>query len=388
VNRRITGLVVSLFSLPVLAQSTTSTARQSATPFTVHEWGTFTSVAGEDGQAVAWQPLAGPQDLPCFVERSTVNIKPLTVGTVRMETPVLYFYARQPLTARVDVVFKQGAMTEWYPQAIVPAVSADIRNPAYRGTISWPEVHIRPGVAETFRTEAGHSHYYAARATDASPIEVNGQPEKFLFYRGAAGFQPPLTAVLGTDGRVRVANPAGQPLGDLILFQNRGGVISYETARFDTATGTLAPLSNQGESAPPLAELEHTLVTSGLLPKEAEAMLATWRDSWFDEGTRVFYVAPRRFVDDVLALNITPAPHATARVFVGRIEIITPDDVRQVKAALGRSDQQTLVKFGRFLQPIADRIVAESPAAAKPPVYDQLTPFYATLLTSPTCQER
>ena len=33
----------------------------------VHEWGTFTSVAGADGQAESWRPFSGPSDLPCFV---------------------------------------------------------------------------------------------------------------------------------------------------------------------------------------------------------------------------------------------------------------------------------------------------------------------------------
>jgi hypothetical protein len=32
---------------------------------TAHEWGTFTSVAGADGQAVEWFPLTGSTDLPC-----------------------------------------------------------------------------------------------------------------------------------------------------------------------------------------------------------------------------------------------------------------------------------------------------------------------------------
>jgi len=34
-----------------------------------HEWGTFTSVAGENGDPVSWAPLSGPSDLPCFVHR-------------------------------------------------------------------------------------------------------------------------------------------------------------------------------------------------------------------------------------------------------------------------------------------------------------------------------
>src|SRR6059036_2986773 len=33
----------------------------------VHEWGTFTSIAGKDGVAVDWHPLNGPSDLPKFV---------------------------------------------------------------------------------------------------------------------------------------------------------------------------------------------------------------------------------------------------------------------------------------------------------------------------------
>ena len=38
-----------------------------AADLVVHEWGTFTSVAGPDGQAVPWHPLSGSSDLPCFV---------------------------------------------------------------------------------------------------------------------------------------------------------------------------------------------------------------------------------------------------------------------------------------------------------------------------------
>src|SRR5437870_2961991 len=34
-----------------------------------HEWGTFTSVASENGDPVSWLPLSGSSDLPCFVYR-------------------------------------------------------------------------------------------------------------------------------------------------------------------------------------------------------------------------------------------------------------------------------------------------------------------------------
>src|SRR5215813_10648958 len=87
---------------------------------TVHEWGTFTSVAGEDGRAVEWRALAGATDLPCFVNRpgfqGWINKLSFT-AMVRMETPVLYFYAPREMTASAKVRFPQGVMTEWYPQA-------------------------------------------------------------------------------------------------------------------------------------------------------------------------------------------------------------------------------------------------------------------------------
>ena len=40
----------------------------------MHEWGTFTSVAAEDGTAVDWVPQQGPRDLPCFGDRVQYNL--------------------------------------------------------------------------------------------------------------------------------------------------------------------------------------------------------------------------------------------------------------------------------------------------------------------------
>src|SRR5262245_40034329 len=81
----------------------------------VHEWGTFTSVAGADGQAVLWTAQGGPADLPCFVRRNQFNPKGGLWGTVRMETPVLYFYAPREVDVRVQVKFHRGLITEWFP---------------------------------------------------------------------------------------------------------------------------------------------------------------------------------------------------------------------------------------------------------------------------------
>ena len=85
---------------------------------TAHEWGTLTSIAGSDGQAVEWSPLTGSTDLPVFVEHfRDPGFKLGLRGTVRMETPVLYFYDSREETVSVQVAFANGVITEWYPQA-------------------------------------------------------------------------------------------------------------------------------------------------------------------------------------------------------------------------------------------------------------------------------
>jgi hypothetical protein len=80
--------------------------------FTVHEWGTFTSVAGEDGSAIEWDVLGCSNDLPGFIKDYSRVYKSGLRGTVRMETPVMYFYSPSELDAHVKVEFRRGSITE------------------------------------------------------------------------------------------------------------------------------------------------------------------------------------------------------------------------------------------------------------------------------------
>jgi hypothetical protein len=329
--------------------------------FVVHEWGTFTSIAGADGQAVVWLPQTGATDLPCFVERSPVNIKAEIPGTVRMETPVLYFYSPQPITTSVHVDFPRGAITEWYPHASVTPTQLYT---AAGGAIAWPDVHVVPRARETWPRESGDSHYYAARHTAADPVRVGSQTEKFLFYRGIGQFQPPLSAVAREDGSVAVRTLHEIPAGDVILFENRGGAMTF-TAHHLTSSATVLPRASLDDaSAPPLAELKRILIANGLYQPEAEAMVETWKDSWFEEGARLLYIVPRADVDQILPLTISPQPSTVARVFVGRIELMTPETLRAVRAAITSGDRAVMARYGRFLEPIAERL---SLAAKIPP---------------------
>jgi hypothetical protein len=84
----------------------------------------------------------------------------------------------------------------------------------------------------------------------------------------------------------------------------------------------------------PTLALESMLLANGLYPEEATAMIESWRDSWFEEGTRVFYIVPRPAIETILPLEIAPAPAGVARVFVGRLELVRPAMKEEVKEAL------------------------------------------------------
>ena len=378
--------VLVLLTATFLATGAMFAGSMRAPEVVVHEWGTFTTVAGEDGQAINWLPLGGPTDLPCFVEHYKNRLvkfvgnaeqegpidyavaRSALIGTVRMETPVLYFYSPEDAVVSVDVRFPRGLMTEWFPKAVVtqPTVMpAVLDNPNLVGRISWPAVHIRPGRVGEYPRGNGQSHYYAARGTDAAPISVDGQFEKFLFYRGVASFPAVLSASLGSDGRVQVINRGARPIPQIILFENRAGAIAYRVGGALEGKATLTLPKTPASFDRLRIELIAMLVKTGLYQKEAEAMVETWRDSWFEEGTRVFYLVPSASVEEILPLTISPAPAAVARAFVGRMEIITPDALVRAQTALAQGNDAALEKMGRFLGPIADRLVARTSSVSE-----------------------
>jgi hypothetical protein len=343
---------------------------------TVHEWGTFTTVAGKDGRAVDWLPLSGPLDLPCFVYHYQNNplikygstTRPLNYeqaranlwGKVRMETPVLYFYAPRETSVKVRVQFPRGLMTEWYPAATVlqALVSrANLSDPALVSTIEWPKVLITPSRDDLFPKSGSDSHYYRARATDAAPIVVNGQAEKFLFYRGVADFDVPIAVEAPANGTMRIRNLGAEPLPAVILFENRDGALGYRMLGSMSDERIVSPPALSASFASLSAELVQILVRAGLYQKEAQAMVDTWRDSWFEEGTRVFYIVPPATTAALLPLTVTPAPAHIARVFVGRMDLITPAMVQNVKQLLSSDDDNVLDRYGRLLEPITARIL-------------------------------
>lgn len=328
----------------------------------VHEWGTFTTVAGDSGEAVPWVFNVETGDLPCFVNRLGPNPK-AGLALVRMETPVLYFYPQRDMTLSVHVTFPQGWITEWYPQATqVTPRPASIVGLSYRdGGISWDGVEVSPGGEPEFPNGKGASRYYAARHTDSAPLAIGGQREKMIFYRGIGNFAIPLRASLDGQGRLEIRNTGAAAVPMAIWFENRGGKVGYRMVRDVRGASKIEPLILGGDVSELQASLTSALVENGLYPKEAAAMLETWRDSWFEAGNRLIYIVPSLMLDEVLPLSIAPAATSVSRVFVGRIEMLTPADRQAIDTGFATRDVPSLTKFGRFLEPFVEQIRNRNP---------------------------
>ena len=113
------------------------------------------------------------------------------------------------------------------------------------------------------------------------------------------------------------------------------------------------------------------LVEQGLYADEAWAMVSTWSRSYFrTEGIRVLYAVPRAQIDRNLPLQIAPAPQRLTRVFVGRVECLTPEQEARVEgwlrdlaspdAAQAAAARDGLIALGRFAEPHLRRALQTS----------------------------
>src|SRR5713226_1067874 len=359
----------------IAAHSMSGEARAVYSSLTAHEWGTFTSVAGRDGSAVQWSPLTGSTDLPGFVEHfRNAGFKLGLRGTVRMETPVLYFYDAREETVSVKVAFSKGVITEWYPRAsrVEPAANffdGTLYQQHADGSIAWDSVTLSPSLRAEFAREDRENRYYAARMTSSTPLRVKTrageQQEKFLFYRGVATFPVPISAKMTAAGKLLVENRSGEEIPNTILFERRGEKAGYRIGGAIREDAVLDPPELTASIDDLGRDLEGMLVAQGLYQDEAHAMVETWRGSWFEEGSRLLYIVPAAFVDGVLPLSINPAPAQTVRVFVGRLEIVTPATERAVERAVVTQDSETLKIYGRFLEPILEIMIQKESNSAR-----------------------
>ncbi|MEM7396121.1 MAG: hypothetical protein AAF492_27625, partial [Verrucomicrobiota bacterium] len=347
----------------------------NTTDLIAHEWGTFTTVSRGNGIIMPWQSYEGAADLPDFVHTMAPIHridKTYSMAMVRMETPVVYFYTQTPQTVAVRAKMPAGIMTEWYPQAM-----------NHLSFLDWPQVQLLPDEQVTVPTGEGDDHYTASRETDAVPVRVQigdkTEHEKLLFYRGVGMFQVPISVKL-EDDKIRVEPKDNAQYDQVIVFDNRDGKPRFSVLEPGKHPAEVRrdSLANRGT---PESELFSILTANGLYVKEAKAMLKTWRDSWYEPGLRVFYVLPQQQMEEVLELTIIPQPKELKRVIVGRYDVLTPEQVSELKeSVLGAKEiNDELVKeareeFGRFVEPLSRLVMNEFKSDS--PEYKKAGQFY------------
>ncbi|MGE3760189.1 MAG: hypothetical protein AB7H97_20660, partial [Pseudobdellovibrionaceae bacterium] len=143
------GRILFVFLFTFISTIQASFAKPSG--YIMHEWGTFTSLQGSNG--VAMRGLHHEEEkLPSFVSTRDLRgelgraIPRPVCGkipcdeydrfyrsdngihvTQKMETPVVYFYAKEPTVVNMSILFPAGIISQYYPtpQSFAP------RRPAF-----------------------------------------------------------------------------------------------------------------------------------------------------------------------------------------------------------------------------------------------------------------
>jgi len=232
----------------------------------------------------------------------------------------------------------------------------------------WKSVSVQPSANLAFPQEPQPSHYYAARDVASSPLRVatkNGnENEKFLFYRGVSVAPAPLSALVLPNGQIEAMNQSSGEIPKLILFERRGEKVGFREVNALREGAILDPPVLNASFDSVLPDLKASLISSGLYPEEAHAMLESWKDSWFEEGSRLIYIVPNSFVEKILPLSIQPQPAKVRRVFVGRIELLTPAAQKAIETAASTHDKAALAKYVRFAAPMIEMILRRNPSSA------------------------
>jgi len=379
---------ICLLSLTLAFASFTALAAD-APDFTLHEWGTFTSVSGSDGVLLPGLQTE-EEPLPTFIHSHEGMepyapkgwMRPLQNVTIKMETPVIYFYTSQPFEAHVRVGFNGGSISQWFPARSggetpppVPKI-ATFGSPGgeidfakgYNGSIEW-NVQVQPPSdadgAAVFKPGATPTWLYP-RQTDSALLRTKGgEAEKFLFYRGVGNFSLPVKFALLDDGTLHIQNDSKAAIPAMLIFNHPryGDEVSFELLdplkAGETRTVKITvPVTSTNWQHEVYAAMRGALVQAGLFPKEADAMLQTWWNSYFERpGLRMFWIVPENFTRAVLPLTVEPSPREQIRVLVGRSELLTPAFEQDLLKQFAQGEQNPL-RNDRFVSAYEARVNA------------------------------
>ncbi|MDC1205984.1 hypothetical protein N8Z81_00235 [Akkermansiaceae bacterium] len=344
--------------------------------YTLHEWGTFTSVSGSDGVLLAG--LNREEELlPRFVHAhdGMMNTGPMGYGgkgffvhrplkkvTIKMETPIIYFYSDEPFKASVEVGFNGGSINQWYPQRsggeTVPKIvkpnpvptDAQFKDAggidfstSFNGQIKWDVDVLAPDASRGLSFKNGETlNWLRPRNSKANVLKIGEEYEDYLFYRGVGNFELPVTFRVDPFETLHIENTGKEALPFLFVQE----VTPDRKIRFHSFSDGLPAGSSLSISEKDLHttdakwrrlvydEMVQGLLSTGLTAEEAHGMVQTWWHSYFEQpGLRVFWVVPIDKTNEILPLTVSPAPEKTVRVLVGRSEVLRPRFEQQLVEA-------------------------------------------------------
>ncbi|MFC5050619.1 hypothetical protein ACFPK9_08340 [Rubritalea spongiae] len=405
------AVVASLFLTPILPA------------YEVHEWGTFTTVSASNGTLLAGLHVE-EEHLPPFVyshigmesdintrdayNRQTGNIRQLPQNsdqiavhldaktqqasarfgkglaganlhnvTVKMETPVIYFYGDDTPKVNVKVGFNGGTISQWYPKRKTGdtphsisldgykitdshahlldglRTAVDLRKPIdfanpYQGSIEW-DVNILPkdqaDTALTFKPFENYTWIYP-RVPNANMLKVDDEYEDYLFYRGIGNFELPATFSVDDNETLSVSNNSRDAIPFALAFENINGKFRYKNLSNIPSNSVISVSENdwispQNQQVEVFQAMRAGLVAQGLTTDEANSMIRTWWKSYFNKpGLRVFWVVPSHDLEKILPLTLTPQPEKAVRVMVGRADILRPSFEQSLVKTVGKSSFQ------------------------------------------------
>ncbi len=350
---------MKMLTVFLLLATVAVTAAASDERLVVHEWGTFTSLQTAHGQTLGGINT-DDESLPEFVTtlgRDLIGVagfKGVSYShpdvTMRLETPVIYFHPqvnqRLPMTLDVDVEFKGGWLTQFYPNAVAtaPGILGSSQRfgrlpPTTVSTLSWHGLNV--GVNEPLPATKSNV-WLAPRAVDSATVaNSKGQAEKYLFYRGVGNIVAPLRVwrTGNPNGQLQIATQVDQSLANVGDMQVRALWLAHfkpdGTSAFQAITPEHFSLKHaswtnpdkgptvNSEFSPGQYGKENTaalrksmreaLIADGLFADEADAMLNTWELSYFKSaGMRLFFIVPHAWTDHYLPLKIS-VPHGMCR---------------------------------------------------------------------------
>ena len=349
-----------------------------AKPIVVHEWGTFTSLQDMDGRTIGGVNI-DDEKLPDFVHRLGTQPgqifdagKSLYPGspsvTMRLETPVIYFYPPhdEPVTLDVTATLNSGLLSEFFPDGETTLDGKPSRrspesiNSKTRGSITWRNVTLNTPQPAPPATD---SHVWLAprNVPAAAGIQVGKEAEKYIFYRGVGHFDAPLTVRRNGEDAINISpTPSFRSEAMWLADFRADGSAAFRQVSLGDHSADFTETNYATENVAKLrAAMKQSLISAGLFPDEAEAMLETWKLSYFKSaGQRVFFMVPQRWTDDVLPLQFS-RPVQLTRVMIGRIELVTPPQ-REVITRLTDTNtkldeatkQELMQKLGRFASPL------------------------------------